>query len=111
MVCSMAGHADDLAGLLSALGIGSAHVLGLSYGGEVAQGFALAYPRMVRSLVLADTVSEVGPALRLVVEGWKAAALTGDPDLLFLATAPWNFSPAFIAARPALLEAARALRR
>ncbi len=105
---SMAQHADDLAALMSALGIGSAHVLGISYGGEVAQAFALEHSKRVRSLILADTVSEVGPGLRLVVEGWKAAALTGDPDLLFLVTAPWNFSPAFVAARGALMDAARA---
>jgi 3-oxoadipate enol-lactonase len=105
---SMEQHADDLDALLSALGIESGHILGISYGGEVAQAFALAHPGRVRSLILADTVSEVGPELRLTIEGWKAAALTGDPDLLFLVTAPWNFSPAFIAARAATVAAARA---
>jgi 3-oxoadipate enol-lactonase/4-carboxymuconolactone decarboxylase len=34
--------------------------------------------------------------------------LTGDPDLFYLVTAPWNFSAAFIATHAALLEAARA---
>ena len=91
---SMALHADDLAALFDALGIEAAHVLGILYGGEVAQAFALQHPARVRSLVLADTVSEVGPELRLGVEGWKAAALTGDPDLFYLVTVPWNFSPA-----------------
>lgn len=105
---SMAGHADDLSALLAEIGIGAAHILGLSYGGEVAQAFALAHPEKVRSLILADTVSEVGPELRLTIAGWKAAALTGDADLLFLVTAPWNFSPAFIASRADLLAVARA---
>lgn len=105
---SMARHADDLAGLLDALDIDSAHILGISYGGEVSQAFALAFPRRVRSLILADTVSEVGPELRLIVEGWRAAALTGDADLFYLVTAPWNFSASFIADHPVVLEAARA---
>jgi 3-oxoadipate enol-lactonase len=105
---SMAQHADDLAALLDELAIPDAHVLGISYGGEVAQAFALQYRPSVRSLILADTVSEVGPELRLGIEGWKAAALSGDPDLFYLVTAPWNFSPAFIATHAALLEAARA---
>jgi len=105
---TMAVHADDLAAILDALGVGRAHMLGISYGGEVAQAFALGYPARVRSLVLADTVSEVGPELRMVVEGWRAAAATGDGDLLFLVTAPWNFSPRFIASQGPLIEAARA---
>jgi len=104
---SMAGHADDLAGLLEALSVPSAHIAGISYGGEVGQAFALAYPNRVRSLFLADTVSEVGPELRLIVEGWRAAAERADPELFFLVTAPWNFSPGFIAAERALLDAAR----
>ena len=105
---SMALHADDLAVLMTALEIERAHILGISYGGEVAQAFALGHPARVESLILADTVSEVGPELRLIVEGWKAAALTNDPDLFFLVTVAWNFSPNFIAARAAILQAARA---
>ena len=104
---SMAQHADDLAALLDALGVRRAHVLGISYGGEVSQAFALRYRHRVDSLILADTVSELGPELRLGVEGWKAAALSGDPNLFYLMTAPWNFSPAFMASHSALLEAAR----
>ena len=105
---SIALHADDLAALMTALEIERAHILGISYGGEVAQAFALGHPARVESLILADTVSEIGPELRLIVEGWKAAALTNDPDLFFLVTVAWNFSPKFIAARAAILQAARA---
>jgi 3-oxoadipate enol-lactonase len=104
---SMPQHADDLAALLDALGVGRAHVLGISYGGEVSQAFALRHRERVLSLVLADTVSEVGPELRVIVEGWKTAALTGDADLFYLVTAPWNFSPAFIARHEAVLASAR----
>jgi pimeloyl-ACP methyl ester carboxylesterase len=103
----MPQHADDLAALLDALGVRRAHVLGISYGGEVSQAFALRHPERVLSLVLADTVSEVGPELRLIVEGWRAAALSGDADLFYLVTAPWNFSPAFIERHASLLAAAR----
>jgi 3-oxoadipate enol-lactonase len=104
---SMQQHADDLAALFDALGVRRAHVLGISYGGEVSQAFALRHRERVMSLVLADTVSEVGPELRLIVQGWKAAALSGDAELFYLVTAPWNFSPAFIARHEALLAAAR----
>jgi pimeloyl-ACP methyl ester carboxylesterase len=104
---SMEQHADDLAALLSALGIDSAHIAGISYGGEVAQAFALKYPDRTRSLVLADTVSEVGPELRITIQSWITAARSGDAPAFFDATVAWNFAPEFIAANPALLEDAK----
>jgi 3-oxoadipate enol-lactonase len=104
---SMALHADDLAALLRALDIPAAHIAGISYGGEVAQAFALEYPHMTCSLLLADTVCQVGPELRMIVESWLDAARAGDGDAFFNATVPWNFSPEFIANNPALLADAR----
>ncbi|WP_432827464.1 alpha/beta fold hydrolase [Dactylosporangium sp. CA-092794] len=47
--------ADDLAALLGALGLSRAHVLGTSYGGMVAQTFALRHPALLDRLVLAAT--------------------------------------------------------
>ncbi len=106
---SMEQHADDLAGLLDALGIQKAHIGGISYGGEVSMTFALRYPDRTLSLIVADAVSHVDPWLRTVVEGWIAAARTKDPKALFNATVPWNFSPHFIQEHPDLM--AQALER
>ena len=47
--------ADDLALLLLALHVPSAHIVGVSFGGFVAQEFALKYPLMTRKLVLCCT--------------------------------------------------------
>jgi len=47
--------ADDLAHLLQALGMAGAHIAGVSFGGFVAQEFALTYPSMTRKLVLCCT--------------------------------------------------------
>lgn len=52
--------ADDVAALLDAVGLASAHVLGASFGGFVAQEFALGYPERTRSLILCCT-SHGGP--------------------------------------------------
>jgi pimeloyl-ACP methyl ester carboxylesterase len=104
---SMDGHADDLSILLDALKVEKAHIAGISYGGEVAQAFALKYPDKVRSLILMDTVSEVSSELRLIIQSWVDALKTGDALAFFNATVPWNFSSEFIANNKALLEDAK----
>ena len=104
---SMEMHADDLATLLTALGYEKAHIAGISYGGEVAQAFGLKYPERTLSLILADTVSEVGAELRIIVDSWLDSAKAADSDAFFNATVPWNFSQAFITANPALLADAK----
>ncbi len=104
---SMELHAEDLSCLLDVLHIPAAHLLGISYGGEVIQAFALRYPERVLSLILADTISELDPQLKLVGESWLRAAQLADPDLFFSTTAPWNFSPEYIAAHTEILAGAR----
>ena len=49
--------AKDCAGLMDALGIKKAHVMGHSMGGRVAQWLALDYPEKIRSLVLSGSGS------------------------------------------------------
>jgi len=63
--------ADDLAGLLDAIGIDSAHIEGASMGGMIAQQFALRYPERVISLILACT-SFGGPH----------SIITTDPEIM-----------------------------
>ena len=104
---SMEAHADDLSALMDTLNIETAHIAGISYGGEVAQAFSLKYPDKVRSLVLMDTVSEVTIELRLIIQSWVDALKTGDALAFFNVTVPWNFSPEFIANNTALLEDAK----
>jgi len=58
---SIAALADDAAGLLDALGIGSAHFVGLSMGGMVGQQLGARFPARVLSLSLCDTASEMPP--------------------------------------------------
>jgi 3-oxoadipate enol-lactonase len=53
--------ADDVKGLLDALGIRKTHWVGLSMGGMIGETFALKYPGVFESLVLADTTSRRPP--------------------------------------------------
>ena len=55
--------ADDLHGLLQALGITETHFVGLSMGGLIGMTMALRFPRAVKSLVLADTTACYGPKM------------------------------------------------
>jgi len=54
---SMSDYGDDAAALLDALGIESANVIGVSFGGMVAQHLVIRHPQRVRRLVLACTSS------------------------------------------------------
>jgi proline iminopeptidase len=46
---------DDLEGLRKAMGFDKINILGHSYGGVVAQGYAVKYPEHVKHLILADS--------------------------------------------------------
>ncbi len=98
--CTMALHAQDLAALLHALGIPRAHVAGISYGGELAQRFALDHPEMVHSLFISSAVSEVRPLLEARIRGWMEAARRRDGELLYRCSVADTFSEAWLAAHP-----------
>ena len=80
---TIADLASDAAALLAGLGIESAHVLGISMGGMVAQELALTDPERVRTLTLGCTYCG-GPGAQFtdetVVQQIAAALMSGDPE-------------------------------
>jgi 3-oxoadipate enol-lactonase len=67
--------ADDLKALLEALGARNPHYCGLSMGGMIGQTFALKYPGVLRTLVLADTTSRLPAEL---LPTWKQRIQTAE---------------------------------
>jgi 3-oxoadipate enol-lactonase len=77
----IADMADDLAGLLDALGIQRSHLLGLSMGGMIAQEFALRHGDRLDRLVLAGTGAAPARSAVDPIQIWswvKANDATGD---------------------------------
>jgi proline iminopeptidase len=64
--------ADDVEAVRKALKLGSIHVLGHSYGGVLAQEYALKYPGSVRKLILCSTFHSTA-AMNKVFEDMKKA--------------------------------------
>ena len=97
---TIANLADDAAGVLDALEIEQAHVLGISMGGMVAQELAIAHPERIRTLALGCTYpGGAGSKLtdQAVVQRLLAGFATGDPEQILRASFEVNVSPAFAA--------------
>lgn len=81
---TMAGYADACVEALEESGIERFDLLGLSWGGALAQELTLRHPQRVRRLVLVATMFGIG-------------ALPGDPVAMSILATPWRYySPAYL---------------
>ena len=99
--------ANDLAGLLDALDISRAHVVGLSLGGMTAQAFAVLHPARTASLILMATSAHLPPP-----DFWHQRAATvndAGPEAVVDSIVPRWFTPSFQERDPATVTHIRNL--
>jgi len=101
---SMQRFVDDCVEVLRAAGEESAHVVGASFGGMVAQNFALTYPERTRRLVLICTTPGgphhiPPPPENMAV--FMAASDIADPAAAVRSTYPLHYSDSYVATHDA----------
>jgi 3-oxoadipate enol-lactonase len=85
--------ADDAIAVLDQAGIQTAHVVGASMGGAIAQLVALKHQHRVRSLTLACTACRNHPWRRELIEGWATQATERGMGAMTREAARWVIGP------------------
>jgi 3-oxoadipate enol-lactonase len=100
-------YADDIAGLMQALGIEKAHIAGVSLGAVTGMQLAAKYPDRVKSLSLHSGWTKTDPFLKTIVEGWQltAKAIGNVAETVIKFIFPWCFTPDLYAAKPDYIKA------
>jgi 3-oxoadipate enol-lactonase len=98
--------ADDVSGLMQAIGVERAHISGLSLGGAIGLWLAAKYPEKVKSLSVHSGWSKSDVFLKTVVESWLLLLKgTGSvPELIVNGIFPWCFTPELYVNKPDYIE-------
>lgn len=97
-------HATDLAALINGLQARSAHLVGLSVGGMIAQTLAVSSPTLVRSLTLIDTVATFSDEVRVALRQRATRTRTGGMQAVLEETIQRWFTTEFLSSRPDVID-------
>lgn len=103
--------ADDLAGIMDALGIAQAHILDGSMGGVVAQAFALRHPERLLSLSLHSTFARVTGKMRAQFETELSLLKKLEVGDVLMSLAPLIWAERTLTERRHIIEKFRSDRR
>jgi len=90
------GHAEDLKGLLDALNIWEAAIVGVSNGACIALQFAAQWPERVTALVLANAYGRADQVIKVKLNSWVSAMTAGGGPLRFDVATPWVWGATFL---------------
>jgi len=96
--------AEDTRGLMDALGIARACVVGVSMGGMIAQELALHHPDRVRALHLGCTLARPDVYLAALSASWRELRAQASRETALRTMGPWLFAAATYNERPEFVE-------
>ena len=86
---------DLIKDLLDYLKIDRINIAGISYGGEIALGFACKYPERLNRIMLFNSGAYTSPWLKDIGDAWIKAGLTRDGNLYYKTTIPVIYSSTY----------------
>ena len=88
--------AEDIYSAIKQLNIESAHILGVSQGGMIAQWLAIDHPDTVEKLTLAVTMARQNKTVQEVIKKWISMAKQGDYKGIMMDTAEKSYSESYL---------------
>ena len=89
-------HAKDLTALLDYLGLNKVHIVGISYGGFVAQYMLHEHSHRVSSATILASAAFKTEHFKLIEQSWWATLEQGGYDHFVDILLPWVLSPAYM---------------
>ncbi len=99
--------AEDISGLLKALGVDKAHLIGASLGGQIVQEFAINFPEMTESIVLMCTIAKSDHYLQSMGRFWNNAIEKMGHAELCEEIMHWSYTRTYFEEQKSRLDFAR----
>ena len=99
--------AEEVVGLMDVLNIERAHIVGMSTGGAIGQTIAIEHPQRVMKLALCSTWTHCDPWFRRLFHARRELYLQAGPDLHAQFHPLFLYSPDYVNAHDAEIEAER----